>query len=153
VRFVLDASLATACFFADERDAFADAVRSTLSKVGAAVPRLWLYEMSNVLHSAVLRGRIVEADANAIVDGLRELPLTMIEQTDDEILSDVRKIADSLSISSYDAAYLHLCLSLDLPLGTLDGAGRRTGLKQAAAKLGIELLTHKRIEGWIAEPS
>jgi predicted nucleic acid-binding protein len=148
VRFVLDASLATACFFKDERSPFSDAVRATLPKVGAAVPLLWLYEVSNILHLGKIRERISEVDAASFVDQLLALPVSPVEQTGDEVLRDLRVIADSHALTSYDAAYVHLCLALALPLGTLDGTGKKTGLKQAAAKMGVEVLTLERVETW-----
>lgn len=148
MRFVLDASLAMACFFKDERSPFSDAVRAALPRVGAAVPMLWLYEVSNILHLGRVRGRITEVDASSFVDQLLALPIAPIEQTGDEVLRDIRMLADAHALSSYDAAYVHLCLALALPLGTLDGTGKKSGLKQAAEKLGVEVLTLEHVEPW-----
>ncbi len=95
-----------------------------------------------------VRGRITEVDASSFVDQLLALPIAPIEQTGDEVLRDIRMLADAHALSSYDAAYVHLCLALALPLGTLDGTGKKSGLKQAAEKLGVEVLTLEHVEPW-----
>jgi hypothetical protein len=48
----------------------------------------------------------------------------------------VLELAMKHAISAHDAAYLDLALRRGLPIGTLDGTGRRQGLKQAAAAAG-----------------
>ena len=149
--FVLDASLAIACFFPDERQPFSDAVRAALPNVGAAVPLIWLYEIANILHIAQASGRISTSDANDFADELLALPIEPVVQSGPEVIREIRAIADAHAISSYDAAYLHLCRALGLPLGTLDGSGRRKGLKQAAETMKLEVLTLERVNKWNAE--
>jgi prevent-host-death family protein len=70
----------------------------------------------------------------------RLVPIT--EDTDHERIGraiDVLALADEHALTSYDACELELARRLRLPIGTLDGAGKRTGLKQAAMKCGIAL--------------
>ncbi len=57
---VLDASMAIAWLFDDERTAAAYAVMRRVVAEGAVVPTLWRLEVANVLRNAVRRGRCDE---------------------------------------------------------------------------------------------
>jgi len=152
VRFVLDASLAWACCFDDERTPFTDAVSAALPLVGAAVSPIWFYEVANILHVCKAKDRITDDQANRFVERLLPLPIVPVEQSAEEVLREIRELADVLALSAYDASYLHLASSMGLPLGTLDGSGKRPGLKQAAQRLGVEILTLETVQEWLKEP-
>jgi predicted nucleic acid-binding protein len=61
---VIDASLASAWCFPDERTAYANGVlRAVSSSVEAFAPRLWAYEVRNSVLMGLRRGRISKGDA------------------------------------------------------------------------------------------
>ncbi len=150
MRFVLDASLAIACCFPDEKSPLSEAVAKTLPIVGAAVSPLWFYEVANILHTVMSAERFTKEEVDEFGDYFLRLPIVPVEQTVDEVIGDIRELADNHGLSAYDASYIHLCLRLGLPLGTLDGSGKRRGLKQTAQSVGVKVLTVSMVEGWLS---
>lgn len=73
---VLDASIALAWYFEDERSTAADDVLDRVVENGATVPLLWRYEVANGLQMAVRRQRIDAAYRDASLAELRLLPIT-----------------------------------------------------------------------------
>lgn len=138
---VLDASLTLAWCFRDETTPYTNDVLRYVEEHGAVVPELWVYEVANGLASGLRRQppRVSEDDIQQFIQALAALPID-VHPTDREVaLRNIRRLATTHSISSYDAAYLSLAIELSLPLGTLDGSGRRAGLKQAAEAAGVAL--------------
>ena len=88
--FVLDASLALAWCFEDEATDFTTAVLSELPAVGAAVPDIWAYEVSNALWSASSRGRISSEDADELASRLGSLPILRVPLETNRVLDEVR---------------------------------------------------------------
>jgi predicted nucleic acid-binding protein len=145
VRFVLDASLALAWCFKDERTKFTAAVLDALPVLGAAVPTIWIYEVTNGLRTAQRSARITEEAVAEFVYLLGPLPIDTILLDPEAMFGDVRHAALEHNLSAYDASYLVLAQKLHVPLGTLDGTGMRMGLKQAAAKLQVPLLSEEHL--------
>jgi predicted nucleic acid-binding protein len=130
--FVLDCSVTMAWYFKDEADPYADAARTALGGVGAAVPALWPLEVANILALGERRKRSTEAEAAVWLGLLRRLPIRVDEETPARAWTDVLHVARRHGLSAYDAAYLELALRLGLPLATLDDR-----LKAAAAAAGV----------------
>ena len=78
---VLDASMAVAWLFADERTDAAHAVMLRVVSGGAVVPSLWRLEVANVLRNAVRRGRCDEDYVDRSLQRLSRSPIEVDEET------------------------------------------------------------------------
>lgn len=132
--FVLDASLALQWFLVDEADRkYSLSVLSSLSEKQAVVPLLWFYEVGNGLLMAYRRKRIAQDQIDGFLTRLKKLPIEAAPQAPIEIL-DLPALAQTHSLTNYDAAYLSLALRLRLPLATSDAA-----LRQAATAAAVQI--------------
>ena len=127
---VLDASVALGWCFEDEDDA-AVGLLDTAEHLRFHVPSIWPYEVTNGLAVAVRRRRIKAADSSRFLALLEALDLA-IEPVSMGSPRTLLDLARTLSLSTYDAAYLDLAQRLGLPLATLDEA-----LARAAAQAGV----------------
>lgn len=139
--FVLDASLTLAWCFPDEASEYSNAMLRKVQNVRAVVPALWSYEVTNGLVTAIKRERTTEKKAQTFLELLAELPIEMesAPKPSSSQAAEIRRIALAEQLSAYDAAYLQVAIDLSLPLATLDGVGKRMGLKQAAARRKVPL--------------
>jgi predicted nucleic acid-binding protein len=136
-RFVLDASVALAWVVDPNPDPYAAGVqRRANSGDRATVPAFWQLEISNVLAVIHRRGLL---NAKEIDEGLKYYEGFLVRHMD--IVAEMpsmrellRKALD-LGLTSYDAMYIDLALSENLPLATLDKR-----LRAAAVKAGVTLL-------------
>ncbi len=131
---VLDASLALAWFFDDERSPGADAVLDTVAAAGAVVPALWKLEVANALLAAVRRRRIDGTYLAAALEQLAALPIVVDTEHRHSWMASLA-LAESHDLTLYDATYLELAQRRRLPLASLDRA-----LREAAGALGQPLL-------------
>jgi len=134
VTFVLDASVALSWCFADEVSPASVQVRERLATERGVVPALWLYELANALTVAVRRGRMSAETAADMARLLVSLPIDLAEPVRD--LTELMHLAAQHDLSAYDAAYLHLAITSELSLATLDAR-----LGAAARAAGVHLLT------------
>ncbi len=130
--FILDCSVTMAWYFKDEANAYAKAVRRSLSRVDAVVPGLWPLEVANILVRGERRQRSTEAEASKWLRYLEMLPIRVDDETAVRAWSDILHIARSYDLSAYDASYLELAIRLGLPLASLDDK-----LKATAASGGV----------------
>src|SRR5882724_11999363 len=101
---VIDASLAAAWCFPDERTDYTNGVLQAISSsVEGSAPRLWAYEIRNSILMGMRRGRIVEADAQEFLSSLKDLSIRL---TDPVSYDDVFQLAERHCLTVYDAAYL-----------------------------------------------
>ena len=119
---VLDASMAIAWLFEDERTEAAHAVMRRVVAEGAIVPSLWRLEVANVLRNAVRRKRCNEAYVDRSLARLARLAIDRDEETDDYAWSATRTLARKEDLSLYDAAYLELAIRRRMPLASCDKA-------------------------------
>jgi predicted nucleic acid-binding protein len=105
---VLDASMAIAWMFDDERSAGTAAALRRVVTGGAVVPSLWKLEVANVLRNAVRRGRCDEAYVNRSLGRLEQYQITVDDQTSVHAWGMTRVLAFELGLRLYDAAYLEL---------------------------------------------
>jgi predicted nucleic acid-binding protein len=131
--FVLDCSVTLAWYFKDEANAYANAVRRSLSRARAVVPALWPLEVANILILGERRQRSTEAEAAKWLRYLQRLPIHPDDETAARAWSDILHIARLYDLSAYDAAYLELAIRLGVPLASLDD-----NLKAKAASAGVD---------------
>ncbi|HWU62935.1 MAG TPA: type II toxin-antitoxin system VapC family toxin [Ensifer sp.] len=133
--FVLDCSVTASWLFKDEANAAADRLVRELETGRAYVPELWHLEVANVLLQGERRGRISRDDILAKLSLLEGLPIEIEGETGSRALKQILSLARRCGLTTYDAAYLELAISLDLPLATLDKA-----LIRAAADAGVKTI-------------
>ena len=128
---VIDASLAAAWFLPDEHNAAADRIMAELDKNPGRAPSLFWFETRNLFLVAERRGRLRPGEAATTMSQLRGFPIL-----DEGTGSDrfVLALAERHGLSGYDASYLALALSQNLPLATLDKR-----LVAAARAQGVEV--------------
>ena len=129
---VIDASVALSWCLSDEDDPMAElAMRLTLEHF-AVVPRIWWYQILNVLSVNRRRGRLTEEYVSATLADLKGMRILADADHSDGIILD---LAWKYGLSVYDAAYLETALRRSLPLASLDGR-----LRQAGEATGITIL-------------
>jgi predicted nucleic acid-binding protein len=131
--FVIDASVAMAWCFEDEATPATDSVLDLLGNDHVVVPAIWPLEVANVLLVAERRGRLTEAQASRFLELLAQLPINVDTSPTD--MAGIVATGRRHTLSSYDAAYLHLAERLGATLATLDKP-----LAKAARKAGVQLL-------------
>jgi predicted nucleic acid-binding protein len=92
-------------------------------------PRLWAYEIRNVVLMAIRRGRISRSDGEQFLLSLNDFRVRLSEPGSYDALFSLA-LANGLTV--YDAAYLDIAIREDLPPASLD-----RDLVRAAEKLGI----------------
>ncbi|ACP21519.1 hypothetical nucleic acid-binding protein (plasmid) [Sinorhizobium fredii NGR234] len=128
--FVLDASIAASWFLPDEESEAAETLIAALAVAPGLVPALFWFEVRNLFVMAERRGRVNPGSALAMTLSLRGLPLQ-----DGGFGNDVSVVDLALKhgLSGYDASYVALAKSTELPLATVDrrmaAAARGEGLK------------------------
>src|SRR5271166_3913769 len=111
--FVLDASVCASWAFADESSLMADLAGARLDTDIALVPRIWWYEIRNLLLVNERRHRIQRGDTVAFLNLLAGYPV-QIDETFDEF--PIFDLARRHQLSFYDAAYLELAQRHSAPL-------------------------------------
>lgn len=132
--FVLDGSVTMSWYFADESNAYADAVLTALETGRAVVPSLWALEVANTVLVGERRKRSTEAQAAVWLGILETLAIEVDGETASHAWGGTLALARSHNLSAYDATYLELALRRGLPLATLDAT-----LKSAAQAVGVSL--------------
>ena len=116
--FVLDTSVAAAWYLPE---AFAAAARSWQAqmlegRVRLIVPSLHYWELANVLRTYVRRGEIDAGLASEIYSLHLDAPLAVAEPE----RADVLRTALEFEATAYDAVFIALSLSLNVPLLTAE---------------------------------
>jgi len=135
-RIVLDASVAVAWFFEDEKTPFTEGVLDLLS-AGTEVltPAIWPFEVANALLVAERRKRITVAQVTALLRRIAGLPISVEPIEARHAFEQILSVARQQNLTEYDAAYLELALRAGLPIATLDDK-----LKQAARLVDVGLV-------------
>jgi predicted nucleic acid-binding protein len=132
--FVLDNSVVTGWYLADQANAYTESIGALLQNDKALVPALWQLELANVLKTACTRGKLSLDAARQILDTLGLLPID-IDTGPPLGQRQLFELAVRHQLSSYDAAYLELALRYGIPLATQDQQ-----LKAAAIAAGVKIL-------------
>jgi predicted nucleic acid-binding protein len=129
---VIDASVASAWCYPDERTEYTQAVFQAVSSSSETLaPDLWAYEIRNSLLMGVRRGRITPVDAEDLLVALGKLGVQLCAPVSFDPLF---RLAHHHGLTIYDAAYLDLALREGLPLATLDRQ-----LLKAAQDAGVKI--------------
>ena len=131
---VLDASIVLAWAFPDEQFGQSDRLLEQLQVETAIVPGHWILEVTNGLLIAARRGRLAPNEDLEILQRIAELSVQTDNETAQRGWRDIPLLAQELSLSTYDAAYLELALRRQAPLATLDQR-----LAAAASEVGVEV--------------
>jgi len=133
--WIADCSLAMAWCFQDEATPRTEALLDRTENDPVVVPLHWPLEVTNVLRSAVKRGRLTEAQSAQKAAALMSLALRYDPLTHQLAFTSTYHLAQKYKLTSYDAAYLELALRLGAALATNDA-----DLIHAAKKAGVTLL-------------
>ncbi len=132
---VLDSSVALAWVYADETTNDVLRLFDAVRLHGAWVPGLWRWEIANVLHLNVRRGRHGGDFRDGALATLALLPVKVDAEADRQAWSAALHLAERHGLTVYDAAYLEIASRRKIPLATLDGQ-----LRAAARDENVELL-------------
>ena len=132
---VIDASVALAWCFGDERTESTASLLERLQTDAAAVPSLWHLEIANGLALVERRRRITPAESAELIALLEMIEIVVDGDTAARAFTRVLDLAREERLTAYDAAYLELAMRLGLPLASKDGA-----LCDAAERLGVSVL-------------
>ena len=132
---VIDASVALAWCFGDERTEATVSLLERLQTDAAAVPNLWHLEVANGLALAERRGRITRAESAELIALLERIEIVVDGETPVRAFTRVLDLAREERLTAYDASYLELAMRLGLPLASKDA-----DLCDAAERLDVSVL-------------
>ena len=132
---MIDASVALAWCFGDERTETTASLLERLQTDTASVPNLWHLEVANGLALAERRGRITPAESAELIALLETIEIVVDGETPVRAFTRVLDLAREERLMAYDASYLELAMRLGLPLASKDG-----DLCDAAERLGVTVL-------------
>ena len=132
---MIDASVALAWCFGDERTEATVSLLERLQTDAAAVPNLWHLEVANGLALAERRGRITPAESAELIALLETIEIVVDGETPVRAFTRVLDLAREERLTAYDASYLELAMRLGLLLASKDA-----DLCDAAERLGVSVL-------------
>jgi predicted nucleic acid-binding protein len=118
--FVVDSSVAFSWCFEDERT---PATRDLLEREGdsgATAPQHWPAEVLNGLMMAERRQRIDAQKRRRLANFLRDLPVTLDQETSGRLWGPTQEFAERFRLTVYDAIYLELAQRNRLALASID---------------------------------
>lgn len=136
MELVLDTSVVVALLVRDSPMDIPNAVLDAIDD-GAivTVPPHFQLEVANFLVQAQRSGKLSAAGAQQALRYLQHLPITVDSSMHGQIFTDVIALAQRNSITSYDAAYIHLARTRGARLASLDKQ-----LLAAAQAEGVDVL-------------
>ena len=133
--FVIDASVALASCFEDERSEYTDAVLRALSTGELAyAPAIWPLEVLNGLLVAERRKRLKREDVNQVIRFLESFVIDLDDLGSLSLYGEDLRLARQGALSVYDASYIGLAQRRGLALATVDKR-----LAAAAQNFGIRV--------------
>lgn len=115
--FVLDASVALAWLFPDERHPVAEAALALMTEELPIVPAHWLLEMANGLVMAERRQRISASECADLWTKVTQLQVNIVPI---DIGKTIFELSRQFRLTAYDALYLGLARAHRQPLATID---------------------------------
>jgi predicted nucleic acid-binding protein len=135
---VIDASIALAWCFLDERTDQPRRVLDELRQRRGIVPSIWPLEVTNAILAGERRKRVIEADVSRFLVLLNQLSLTVDVLTAPQSFANILPLARAHGLSAYDASYLELAMREGCTLATLDAK-----LRKAAKASGVVVFPDK----------
>jgi predicted nucleic acid-binding protein len=135
---VIDASVALAWCFPDERAEQAGWVLDELRQRRGMVPGIWPLEVTNAILAGERRKRVIAADVSRFFALLSQLSLAVDVTTARQSFADILPLARAHGLSAYDASYLELAMREGCTLATLDAK-----LRRAAKASGVAVFSDK----------
>lgn len=132
---VVDSSVTLTWCFEDEQTAASLVLLEQVVENGAMAPSLWPLEVLNALIMAERRKRVDAAQRQRLTGFLRDLPITLDDDTAAQSWTATIQLAERHRLTVYDAAYLELAQRRGLPLASLDQE-----LRAAAEVTGVALV-------------
>jgi predicted nucleic acid-binding protein len=135
--FVMDASVTAAWLLPDQASEHTRRLYAAIRRdeVEPQAPNAWQWECANILANGVRSGRIPSSAVEglwSVLDAIRHR--VELHELAPAQHKAVLAVAIDAGVSLYDAGYLWLARSLDLPLATFDPQ-----LIQAAPQAGVRL--------------
>jgi len=132
---VIDASMTAAWLLAEKGFSATTDLLELLSTDSFLVPPHWPNEVGNAIRKAVRMRRILPRDVESLVAVLSSLDVAVTGPSAMTELTALVHFALENNLSVYDAAYVRLAATRQVPLATLDDA-----MKTAARKIGVATL-------------
>jgi predicted nucleic acid-binding protein len=132
---VLDASILIARILSEHHSGLSEDLFDLLDTSDILVPSHWPTEVANALRTNIRRGRMTEADLDAIVGLLARFRLTIASAIQISDIVPITKFSSEHTLTAYDAAYVQIALAHGGELATLDHA-----MRAAAKRLDIPLI-------------
>ncbi len=129
---IVDANVTVAWFVSDQATGYTDRIRRQVRGERIHVPAVWPLEFANALWQLQRRKLLSEAQINTIVDLADLLDLVVHRETPSP--RRLLLVAKKHDLTTYDASYLDLALTLRYPVACRDGP-----LKKALRSAGIKL--------------
>lgn len=131
---VVDASATLAWLF-DEYDAM-PWLEKCLYSTSIMAPTLWRLEIVNAIVVKERRKQITGMQVDEFLEALDGLSVSIVHSPDDRPLLHLAQLARRYQLTSYDAAYLDLALSVGASLLTFD-----SNLVLAANRMKVPLIS------------
>ena len=135
---VIDASLAAAWCYPDERCDATDDVLDDARNTVVVVPPHFHVEVANALWVGLRSARLDPELMDAFVEALAELDIQVDTGPGTARIGDVARGALKHKITAYDDAYLELAHTLRCPLGTRDKELARAARRAGVAIVGMD---------------
>lgn len=134
--FVADSSLGIAWVIASQSDEETERLRDdAIDGAPITVPVLWTLEIGNALLMLVHRNKMPHPEYTRALHQLFQVTVVLDEEAPRLALTEIARLAEKHSLTTYDATYLELAMRRGLPLASRDAA-----LNKAAKKCGVATL-------------
>jgi predicted nucleic acid-binding protein len=139
--FVIDASTTLAWLLGEEEQR--RRLPKDFDQAFLVAPWLWRIEICNVILKNERRGKISVVQGTRLLQIIDAMQIEVVSEPANRSIETLALFSRPHQLTSYDALYLELAISLDLPLCTLD-----RNLQSAARRSGLTLIIdYERSEG------
>jgi predicted nucleic acid-binding protein len=134
-QFVVDASVALSWYFRDEETPLSEQLFAMTDDHILLVPPHWFSEVANGIRMGEIRGRCKAVEAPRFIARLERMSFAIESLPPFSQFEMILPLARRHGLTVYDAIYLHIASSGNVPLATFDKA-----LASAARNAGVPVL-------------